>query len=422
MLIIGVLWIPLFGENVKFDIFVTSDVHGNLCRQNSGLIRVGMLLDKIGRNENTFLVDCGDLIQGGAVNRLEKGKLMMKTVNLLDYDFMVLGNHDFDFGVDNMVEVYSAASAEILSANVNFDKLKTLPCKIIERNGVKIGFIGMTERNLKWRLVPQNEIKFLDNDKALLGAIRTLTKEKADIIVLLMHDGLYFKGGTIFDIAKKFPMIDLIIGSHTHTVEVGKVIRNSYYVQGAPYAESLAHIVIEFDTAKRQTRRIVSELLNLESVANQNVPNKYQEIYDEWRTLQKTAGRKIEIDCSYFRKELSLQENLSLTFMKEFCNDGDVYINLLQVIEGKNYDVRNLNLFALSRLFPYEDNYMVIELDADELAVMREELSEVAKKYGNKLFIYHSNGGKKHKYKVVTTQYILSGMGKKESKIRAFIK
>ena len=159
LLIIGFFWTPLFGENVKFDIFVTSDVHGNLCRQNSGLIRIGMLLDNIGRNENSFLIDCGDFIQGGAVNRLEKGSLMMKTANLLNYDFMVLGNHDFDFGVDNMLEVYSTSSAEILSANVKFNKLETLPCKIIERNGVKIGFIGMTERNLKLA-VPHFQVVF----------------------------------------------------------------------------------------------------------------------------------------------------------------------------------------------------------------------------------------------------------------------
>jgi predicted phosphodiesterase len=421
LLLVLFSWISVAIEIVTFDIFATSDIHGNLCRENSGILSIAALLEKIGRGENSFLVDCGDVIQGGAINRLEKGKLIGEALKLLNYDLVVPGNHDFDFGVANMREVYSKMNAKILAANLKIDGIETLPCCILEKNKVKFGFIGLTDRSLQWKTLSP-ELSFSDSDEALLNAVKELRDAQADIIILLMHDGLYFRGGSVYDIAKKFPMIDIIIGGHTHKGEAGRMIRKSYYIQSPAYGTALSHIKLEFDLVSRKIKRISSQNHDLKELKAFVSDGKFQPVLAEWKKLQVKAGERIEIEQKGFKSNLDLQENLVLSKMKEFCPDGDIYINLLGSNAAKNYNVKNLNLYALHNIIYYEDSYFVFELGAGDFFILSDEVRKVSKKHNSRLLLVQEKSfDKNKKLKVVSTGYIFGGMGNPESKIRNLI-
>ncbi|MBQ9788889.1 MAG: metallophosphoesterase [Lentisphaeria bacterium] len=421
-LILSIIYLWVFSaccEIINFDIFATTDIHGNFHHGKSGIIALANFFEQNGRSENSILIDCGDLIQGNAVNRLEKGELIIQGINLLQYDFLVPGNHDFDFGYEAMRQAFSASTAEILMANLQVENLKSVPFKIVEKSGVKFGFIGMTERNLRWRFPTQKALKFIDNDTALKNAVKSLMKSKVDIIVLIMHDGLYFRGGTIFEIIKKFPMIDIVIGGHTHQVEHGKKIRKSYFIQSEPFGKGIGQLKIEFDTTSRKIRRIKSEIHLLENYDASDIPQQFKSLNEKYKKLTQEAAQPLQIDTKYFREDLSLQENLALSAMKNYAPDGDVYLNLLGREVSKEYHINNINQYTLKKILFYEDIYTIIEINQKDLPLILSEVEQSSKKFNSKLlYVTEDSCRSKSKIRLVTTWYIAGGMGKSDSKIR----
>ena len=418
LLFILIFAISTFADVVRVDIFATSDIHGNLYHHDSGIIPLAVLLDELGRDENSFLIDCGDLIQGMAVNRLERGEVLMQGANLLGYDFMVPGNHDFDFGYERMREIYYRSKAKVLMANLEIPFLQSSAFQVVEKQGIKFGFIGLTERNLRYKLLPRADLKFIDSDLALRNAIKAVMAQKVDVIILVMHDGLYFKGGSLYEIIKKFPMIDIVIGGHTHKTESGMRIRKSYSVQGVAHGKGVSHIKIEFDGNRKTILRLSSEIHYTKEVKKTDVPDKYHNILTEWKELEKVCGKRILIDTQYFKDNLSLQENLSLTKMKKFCSDGDVYINLPGRQPEKNYNANNLNMYIMNKILYFEDRYAVMEIDVSHLPILLKEVKENAKKFDSTLlYVTETPQKKSGKIKVVSTEYIWSGMGNPESQI-----
>lgn len=209
----------------------TNDTHSQIDPLGNGLggvERRKVVIDSIrAEHPDAILVDAGDAVQGTLFFNIYKGEVEMKVMNALGYDYSVLGNHDFDNGVDDLVKMLSESDMQWLSTNYDFEgsplEKYFRPYAIREIDGKKIAFIGI---NLEPKgMISEGNydgVKYLDGLKAANATAWSLKhNEKADFVVAITHIGYEdVPGYSDVDIAKNSEDIDVILGGHSHTLIV----------------------------------------------------------------------------------------------------------------------------------------------------------------------------------------------------------
>lgn len=222
-------------DNLALCILHTNDVHSHLDSfpmdggkyQGMGGVRAReRLIQSIrGEEENTLLLDAGDMFQGTPYFNLFKGEAEIKMMNLLGYDAATLGNHDFDNGIDKLAEMINLADFPIINCNYTFKDTplehKVFPYKVFRRGGLKIGVLGIGVE-LDGLVLDKlyGNVKYNNPIEAANRMAYTLKyKKKCDYIICLSHLGYKYDSNKVSDImlARESENIDLIIGGHTHT-------------------------------------------------------------------------------------------------------------------------------------------------------------------------------------------------------------
>jgi len=233
------LAVSLTGEAKKekqLVILHTNDTHSTIMPVNAqlpdtmkagragALRRIAMLKEERGKTPDLLLFDSGDFFQGSAYYTLFKGDVEIGLMNRMGYDAVTIGNHEFDFGMEEMARVFRLATFPIVCANYDFTGT---PCEglvkpyiIIKRNGIKIGVFGVSPK-LEGLVSPKNcvGVKYLDPAKVALETASMLKKEKkCDVVICLSHLGWKSNRGEDdqYMIAGSRD-IDLVLGGHTHS-------------------------------------------------------------------------------------------------------------------------------------------------------------------------------------------------------------
>jgi 5'-nucleotidase len=222
-------------DAVKITILHTNDWHsrvepfGKESGQNAGLggaVSRAALIKKIRSEEqHVLLIDAGDIFQGTPYFNFYEGELEYKLMSAMGYDVVTFGNHDFDNGIEGIINQLPLASFQFVNCNYDFsntllyDKVK--PYKIFNKGGIKIGVLGVGIE-LKG-LVPDELYGNIKYNDPVLHANRVAEelkrKHKCDLIICLSHLGYNYASEKISDIklAQQSQYIDLIVGGHTHT-------------------------------------------------------------------------------------------------------------------------------------------------------------------------------------------------------------
>ena len=193
-----------------------------------GVARRATLVKRVRKeNPNTLVIDAGDVFQGTPYFNFFKGEVEYKSMSLIGYDVVTLGNHDFDNGVDALAAAMKFANFEFVSSNYDVrgtpleSRVKPYVVRVI--GGVRVGLIGLgiSPDNL---ITPENfkGVKYLDPMKAASGMVKILReRERCTLVVGMSHLGYYPtpKGNEIGDtqVAAQVDGIDFIASGHTHT-------------------------------------------------------------------------------------------------------------------------------------------------------------------------------------------------------------
>ncbi len=213
----------------KLIILHTNDTHSQIEPNGSdlgGVMRRMAIIDSIrDAYSNVMLVDAGDAVQGTLYFYLYGGAVEQEILNLMGLDEGILGNHEFDNGMDSLAEILRLRNRKILCSNyitegTPLDTLTT-PYSVREFNGHKIGFIGInldpngiiSDNN--WRGLGFQPI--IASANAAAGELRA--QHGVDAVVAITHIG-YTPAGLVGDsaLAVNSRGIDIIIGGHSHTV------------------------------------------------------------------------------------------------------------------------------------------------------------------------------------------------------------
>ena len=175
-----------------------------------------------------ILADAGDFSQGAPYVSLSKGHTAIEMMNAAGYDVVTLGNHEFDFGYDQLMENLKDAQFQTICANVYKDGELILPAStIIETaSGLKIGFFGMETPETATKVNPGliEGITFATFDDLYAAAQLAVDgiRDEADVVIGLCHLGVddesAANGYRSTDMLANVTGVDLVIDAHSHTV------------------------------------------------------------------------------------------------------------------------------------------------------------------------------------------------------------
>jgi len=193
-----------------------------------GVARRATLVKRIRReNPNTLMIDAGDVFQGTPYFNFYKGEVEYKSMSLIGYDVVTLGNHDFDNGVEALAAAMKFANFEFVSCNYDVSgtplQNRVKPYVVRVLGGVRVGLFGMgvSPDNL---ITPENfkGVKYNDPVKAARGVVKILRgRERCAVVVGMSHLGYYSnpRESAVGDsqVASQVDGIDFIASGHTHT-------------------------------------------------------------------------------------------------------------------------------------------------------------------------------------------------------------
>lgn len=253
----------------------SNDTHSQIDPDASGrggILQRKAIVDSVrGAEKNVLLIDAGDMVQGSLYFKFFKGDVEYPLFNMMDYDVRILGNHEFDNGLDELARHYKDVKGARLSANYDFSNtpLKGMfdPYVIREIDGKKIGILALnvdpesliSQQNYKG-LVFKDIIKTANETAALLKK-----KKKCDLVIAVTHIGYEKESDKTTDVelAQASRDIDIIIGGHSHTTlnpedpkSLPVFVNNAagrpvLITQTGKYGKVLGKIEIDLDNLKK---------------------------------------------------------------------------------------------------------------------------------------------------------------------------
>ncbi len=222
-------------ERVEIFIAHTNDTHSCVMpitpyysdtaqADKGGFLRRVVLIDSLRNIEPQMLLfDCGDFSQGSPYYNIFKGDVEVKLMNRMKYDACAIGNHEFDYGLDNMARVFRDMNFPVVCCNYDFtgtvaeDVVKSYV--VFERNGVRIGVLGVSPK-LEGLVAKDNYegVGYLDPIECVNNVAEHLKfKENCDLIICLSHLGWNIDGVDDQMLIKSTRYVDVVLGGHTHT-------------------------------------------------------------------------------------------------------------------------------------------------------------------------------------------------------------
>jgi len=193
-------------ETIDITVAYTHDIHGHLYPRwssgscSGGMARLSTKVQQLRTVRPVLLLDCGDILSGGATNDHNDGIPMVEVMNSIGYDAMALDNHEFDQGFTTLSGMIQAADFDVLSANTEWPGTpQAADYSIEEVAGYQIGIIGLTP---SFWYAP-DDVMFADLAESASNAVSELEAQGVNFIIIL--------GCVGSSLANSVPGVDLIV-------------------------------------------------------------------------------------------------------------------------------------------------------------------------------------------------------------------
>ncbi|MDD6516471.1 MAG: metallophosphatase [Prevotella sp.] len=186
------------------------------------LRRIAMLKEERKQDPDLLLFDSGDFSQGSPYYTLFKGDVESGLMNLMHYDAGTIGNHEFDFGLENMARVFRSLNFPIVCSNYKFHEFDldriVKPYVILRRKGIKIGVFGLGPQ-LDGLVDHKNyrSTEYLDPVTTAQQMADLLRRKGCQFVICLSHLGWEESGMGDQEVISHTRGIDLVLGGHSHT-------------------------------------------------------------------------------------------------------------------------------------------------------------------------------------------------------------
>eukprot|EP00818_Percolomonas_sp_WS_P009697 CAMPEP_0117445288 /NCGR_PEP_ID=MMETSP0759-20121206/5713_1 /TAXON_ID=63605 /ORGANISM="Percolomonas cosmopolitus, Strain WS" /LENGTH=595 /DNA_ID=CAMNT_0005237449 /DNA_START=9 /DNA_END=1796 /DNA_ORIENTATION=- len=256
---------------------------GDFCREESPV----ELLQK-----NVFTILTGDFCSASSLALKYKGKHMIDVLNEMNLDFVVPGNHEFDFGVDVLRNLINHSNFQWLATNIIEEKTgdvleNCLRLKVFDtEEGFRVGMWGVCTQDSTWLSKPNSNTKegerifFVDVIETSKKMVKELKEKwKCDVLIALTHLSM----SQDVELAKAVPEIDVILGGHDHSPQTWKVGRTLVHKAGSD-AEYLTHLKLYLE---RKTNYVKGKALSRTQVYHEwSMLSNHSEAYPDPKVLE----------------------------------------------------------------------------------------------------------------------------------------
>lgn len=341
MALLTALCAPAMAANLsayagKLVILHTNDVHGRAVADEKngvfGYASIAELKEELEEaGASVLLLDAGDAAQGMPVVNMSMGKTAMEFMNATGYDAMCPGNHEFDWGYDNLQQLRETAQFPVLAANI-VDKVSGEnvfeASHIFEMaNGMKVGVFGLDTPEALTKTHPDKVkgISFYMEAELYACAqaqVDALTAAGCDVIVCLGHLGVSEESAPnrSYDVIENTTGIDLFIDGHSHTViDGGETVGETLLVSTGEYFENIGMVVYDGETL---SARLIGAQVDPDAVALGLIDFERD---DEVEDLVNSVNAKIEkqLSTAFAKTEVVLNGERAPGVRTEETNLGD---------------------------------------------------------------------------------------------------
>lgn len=281
-------------NGVEINILHTNDIHGD----GTNMAYIAKYKQE---TKNAILVDGGDATQGKSLATYTKGNALIQLMNKSGYDLSIFGNHEFDYGMEQLLKNVEAADFSFLAANVrktNGDLLlKTEEenggYKIIEKAGKKIGFFGISTTETAYKTNPDNvkDVTFEPEIESAQKVADELNDLGCDLVVGLMHVGIDKESdpkGT--DMAEQLEGVDLLIDGHSHSDVEYTAKNGTLLVQAGTQIKKLGKVTVTFtDDGKELKPQLLTSEQFTEYGKDDEVDKLHEKLLKDIEPMQNTV-------------------------------------------------------------------------------------------------------------------------------------
>ena len=343
--------LPVVSSGGTMHIIVTGDIHGKMEDFSS-------LAAELKKYPDAVKIDLGDLFHGEPACDIKNGLPMIKMLNTLKYDLLVPGNHEFELSPAELDQLYRHFSGTVLGQWQIAGKKPPLQWKIIERNGIRCAFIGMTDNRLYQERFFYSGYRFKPELAALDAALAEIRKHPVDAVVLARHGGNYFSGTSAGKILFDRPEIDIMLCAHTHKEIPGSRSGRCFVVQPGAFAASA--VLVTIGRQIKNSLHITGSLLRGTSAS---VDRECMKITGETRISLRNRLQKIRFSFTSF-------DDFARKLLKKFCQAAGSDAAVVDLPEMKP---GNYSLHAALQLFPYRNQLLLITVTRAEYAALKKE-------------------------------------------------
>ena len=292
-------------QEVNIKLLGTSDVHGRIVPWSYGAdvedksgsyAQIATYVKDVRKNnKNVVLVEVGDAIQDNQVDVFAKDKKyykdhpIPKVLNEMKYDIFVLGNHEFNFGMEALDEILKDIKAKKLTANFYHkknDKRYIDATTIIEKDGVKLGIIGLsTPMSAKFEEDTGNlkDMKFTSPTEEARTQVEKLKAKGVDAIIVIAHMGIENENKIpdtgMRDVINAVDGIDVVIAGHMHKDVPSETIKNTLITEPHRYGTVVSEVDLTFDINDKKEVKLVKKESKTVPVKELEADKKIAEIY-----------------------------------------------------------------------------------------------------------------------------------------------
>lgn len=367
-------------------IIYENDVHCNV----DGYAKVFALKNElIQENNYVAVVSSGDYIQGSSLGAISQGEYIANLINLVDYDVLTLGNHEFDYKLSRLFELTTIIEAPIVCSNfINLkeNKLVFEPYKIISYEDFDIAFIGVTTPST---ISSSSPIQFMDDNgnylysfsgdnlyKTVQKNIDKAKKDGAEFIILLSHLGTegVLPQWSCQELVKNTYGIDVVLDGHSHTVIEKEIIKD----------KKNREVIISSTGTKFQnigkltlsnTGEVKTELISTDTYNSKDleIENYIKQINDEYKKLGERFIGENKINLITHNSEGKRIIRNSETNLGDFCADA------FRIVTNSDVGVINgggiraplnsgkITFNDILNVFPWNNTVCVAEVSGQQL-------------------------------------------------------
>ena len=398
-------------DTVCLSILHTTDLHGHILPtfdydgnpDCGGLARCATQIRRWRReNPDSILIDAGDVYQGTDISLRNKGALMIDLLNHLQYDAWVIGNHEFDWGMECFERALQQSNMPVLAANMLMEGkpagefpdakhpfAKVQPFILKEIAGIKIAIIGVTTPGMPFWLWPEftRGLDFQHPVEPVRRAIRSAKSAGADAVVLTGHMGLKMRTGgddfanTVMALTSEFPEVAMFIAGHTHQDIPSRLTNGVLFTQADHFGIHAGRVDLLFDrnSKKLLRREAICELMDKRFGFDEIVLSRARsQLVESSAALSEPIGELAETlrGRSHPGRPSDVERLIGAAIM-EMLLERSVPVD--GVVHGTFDDKADLNAGPKTvndvwNIIPYENYIVTAQLSPEEIKIAMEDV------------------------------------------------